>query len=98
MVRLFNGTAIVESNNGLRIHEWGRESLAMSAATASTRVAVISLLLWLLSFIVLAVSLLNEAASAQGVVRVVASTLYVLSFIAMIAAISAAIVFMMCQT
>lgn len=97
IVQLFHHvTAALVSSTGRTVVEWGRDSLEMNAAEAASRVATISIVLWLLSWVVFALALIGETrGNDQGMVRVSAGTLYVLSFIAVIASISAAVFFMM---
>jgi uncharacterized membrane-anchored protein len=97
MVQLFHHvTTAMASSTGRTVVEWGRDSLEVNAAVAASRVATISITLWLVSWFVFALALIGETrGNEQGVVRVSAGTLYVLSFIAVIASISAAVFFMM---
>jgi hypothetical protein len=97
MVQVFHHeTAALALNTGQAIPDFSRATLEMNAAAAASRVAVVSILLWLLSFVVLALALINDGRGSDlGVIRLLARTLYVLSFIAVVAAVSAAIFFMM---
>lgn len=73
---------------------WAR--LEMGAAATSLHVAMVSLALEILSFLVLSMVYMQEnEAVDNGVVRVMARTLYIASFITMIAAISSAMTFLM---
>jgi len=75
---------------------WGRDYLETSAAAAAVRVAIVCMILWILSLIVLALAYIAEArGSDQGVIRFSSRTLYVLSFIGVVASISAAVFFVM---
>lgn len=89
MVRWFHRVTIAPTT-------WGRDSLEMSAASAAVHVAIVCMFLWLLSFIVLALAYITVArGSDQGLIRFAARALYVLSFIGVVAAISAAVFFIM---
>jgi len=96
MVRVFhNGTAPALHSDQV-ISDFGRAALEMNAAAAALRVAIVSILLWLFSFVVLALAFIREAGGSDlRVIRFLARTLYVLSFIAVVAAVSAAVFFMM---
>lgn len=97
-VRLFSPerTPIASTNSQAAI-ELGYSFLAMNAARASYRVAIISIFLWLLSFMVLAGAFLGESRGGEHrLVHHLARTLYILSFIAVVAAVSSAVFFMMC--
>jgi hypothetical protein len=91
MVRLFYHATMAGASS-----TWGRDSLEMNAASAAVHVAIVCTLLQILSFIVLALAFITEArGSDQGFIRFSARTMYVLSFIAVVAAISAAVFFIM---
>lgn len=94
MVRVFhNGTAL---HSDQAISDFGRAALEMNAAATASRVAIVSILLWLFSFIVLALAFIREAGGSDlRVIRFLARILYVLSFIAVVAAVSSAVFFMM---
>jgi hypothetical protein len=89
-------TAALALNTGQAVPDFGRATLETNAAVAASRVAIISILLWVFSFIVLALAYISEARGGDlGVVRFLARMIYVLSFIAVVAAVSAAVFFMM---
>jgi len=94
MVRLFHhGSTGLASGASRIVAAWGRASLEMNAAAAASRVASICMVLWLISDGVWALAYLSE--TDRGVVRFSARMLYVLSFIGVVAAISAAVFFLM---
>jgi hypothetical protein len=96
MVRVFHARTPAATGDAA-LHAWAR--LEMGAAATSLHVAVVSLFLEVISFMVLSLAYMKESeGNDDGVVRVMARTLYVASFIAMIAAISTAMAFMMVHT